>query len=319
MQIEQLRYVVEVAKSASISKAAAVLHISQSAISQSISSLEKELNIILFNRSKHGSFPTPEGKKFIKKAQEILSKMEELKSELQSDPLSGVLRVSCSPAMVRFIIRTVKRFRDHYPHIIFEMEEKGSSRIITDLHQNQADIGLAILYDDLLRKCENIEFNMLLNGVLKVYAHKDDPLALRGSIKLYELKEHPFVFYRSELSKKFIDDFTQAYGPINTLFISNSTAAINKSIREGLAISVIPDFCVMDDPYVLNGDIVPIEITDYPGALVSFGWIRSKLYPPTLPIQKFVEHLDYEFSQSETGAIKKNHPAKALSSQGGSL
>lgn len=75
----------------------------------------------------------------------------------------------------------------------------------------------------------------------------------------------------------------------------------------------------MDDPYVLNGDIVPIEITDYPGALVSFGWIRSKLYPPTLPIQKFVEHLDYEFSQSETGAIKKNHPAKALSSQGGSL
>jgi DNA-binding transcriptional LysR family regulator len=152
---------------------------------------------------------------------------------------------------------------------------------------------------------------------MKVYVHKDYPLALRGSIKLHELKYHPIVFYRSKLSEKFINDFTQQHGSINLLFTSNSTDAINKSIREGLAISVIPDFCLNDDPHVLNGDIVPIEIADYSGAHVSFGWIRSKLHNPTHPVLKFIEYLDYEFNSHYAWQIKNNHSDQALSRQSG--
>lgn len=66
MNLEQLMYVVELSKSKSLSEAAANLHISQSALSQSITSLEKELGLKLFRRARTGTLPTAEGASIIK-------------------------------------------------------------------------------------------------------------------------------------------------------------------------------------------------------------------------------------------------------------
>lgn len=61
MNIEQLMYIVEVAKVRSLGEAAKTLNISQSALSQAITKFENELNIKIFNRTRAGTIPTKEG------------------------------------------------------------------------------------------------------------------------------------------------------------------------------------------------------------------------------------------------------------------
>lgn len=71
MHLEQLKYIVEVAKTRSISIAAQNLHVSQSTISKAITNLEQELSIHLFTRSRLGAQPTTEGKNIIKKPMKL--------------------------------------------------------------------------------------------------------------------------------------------------------------------------------------------------------------------------------------------------------
>ena len=80
MNFEQLKYIVEVAKAGSISGASKKLFITQSAISQSITKMEADLGVEIFNRSRNGAVPTDIGNTIIKKALETLAKMEEIKN-----------------------------------------------------------------------------------------------------------------------------------------------------------------------------------------------------------------------------------------------
>src|SRR5690606_22346534 len=102
MNIDQLENIVEIAKSGSLTVAARNKKITISALSQSLSQLENELEISLFNRSRLGTIPTPEGRIIIKSANEVLMKLEELKESAQriSDTLSGQLRIGNEPGVM---------------------------------------------------------------------------------------------------------------------------------------------------------------------------------------------------------------------------
>ena len=86
MNIDQLQYIIEVSEQGTIAKAAEKLHVSHSAISQAITSLESELDITIFNRSRSGSKCTAEGKAVIKLSLEIMNKLKELKNLGQEAP-----------------------------------------------------------------------------------------------------------------------------------------------------------------------------------------------------------------------------------------
>lgn len=67
MNLVQLAYIVEVSKLGSLSEASKKLHVTQSAISQSITNLDRELGIKVFNRSRIGTTSTVIGNEIIKK------------------------------------------------------------------------------------------------------------------------------------------------------------------------------------------------------------------------------------------------------------
>lgn len=113
MHLEQLEYIVEIAKAGSLTKAAQNKHVTLSAISQSLSSLEAELGIALFTRSRLGAVPTSEGRVIIKKAFEVLSKIEEIQEEAQSsaNTLSGELRLATIPGPMDLLVNAVSSFK----------------------------------------------------------------------------------------------------------------------------------------------------------------------------------------------------------------
>lgn len=84
MHIERFEYLVEVAKTGSLSLAAQNLHITQSAISQAITSIEKDLGVKIFLRARQGTQLTFEGKKIVKLANEMLFKYQEIRETADS-------------------------------------------------------------------------------------------------------------------------------------------------------------------------------------------------------------------------------------------
>lgn len=146
MNIEQMRYSVEVAKVGSISIASENLYVSQSAISQSIMSLEEELGMSIFIRSRYGTRPTNEGKEVIQRAAEILEKLQEIKQVAQSHTrsMTGQLRLAVCPGTIPFILNVLQFFKHEYPDVEITIEEKGCHEIIADLQQDRIDIGFVL-------------------------------------------------------------------------------------------------------------------------------------------------------------------------------
>ncbi|MFX3635842.1 MAG: LysR family transcriptional regulator [Candidatus Pristimantibacillus sp.] len=130
MHLEQLEFIVEVAKTGSLTSAAHNSHVTLSAVSQSISNLEAELGITLFNRSRSGTIPTVEGQAVIKKAFEVLTKLEELKhaAQLYSDIQSGELLIASIPGPLSLLLNTIISFKRDYPQIQMEIAEKKYNR-----------------------------------------------------------------------------------------------------------------------------------------------------------------------------------------------
>ena len=78
MRTELLKYIIEIDKLHSISKASAALYISQAALSESVAQLEKDLNVIIFDRNKKGVTTTEAGLQIIEQATRILKEVDKL-------------------------------------------------------------------------------------------------------------------------------------------------------------------------------------------------------------------------------------------------
>ena len=83
MNIQHLRYVVEVAKTGSLNKAAETLFIAQPNLSRAIKELERDINIVIFERTAKGMRLTADGEKFITDAQKVLHEIDEMERSVK--------------------------------------------------------------------------------------------------------------------------------------------------------------------------------------------------------------------------------------------
>ena len=129
----------------SFTKAAQVMHMTQSAISKQVAHLEESLNIQLFDRSLQRLQLTPIGTLFLKETQTILNQIEiSVLNILAHRNESDTLSIAVHPTLCsRWLIPTLKGFSDINPHIHLEFQEQISS---SDIDISQVDI--AFLYGD---------------------------------------------------------------------------------------------------------------------------------------------------------------------------
>ncbi|MGE7767047.1 LysR family transcriptional regulator [Peribacillus sp. NPDC096540] len=297
MNFEQLLYIVEVAKHNSLSIAAQNLHVTQSGISQSITSLEKELGIKVLHRSRgHGAVPTDEGKIILKQAYEVLRKVEEIKNKANSfnSMEIGELKLSTIPGLTTVLVKALAVFRNDYPHVNVEINEKSVSSVIEDVRQHRTDIGLIAYSTDWNINMEGIAFESLFEGKQKVYVSKHSPLAFTGSISPHEILDETLVTYYGEFMQYFVQDFFNKYKPLKVLFTSNNLDGIFQAIIESLAITFAPDFIMKNHPPVINGDIIPIDLVNHRGVNISFGLILSEDKHLSIFPTKYIHYLKSE-------------------------
>lgn len=282
MNIEKLRYIVEVAKSNSIKLASENLHVTQSAISQAISSVEKELCVKIFTRSRgQYSLITEKGKGIVQKAYEVLIKYDEFKefAQSQSMEMNGEIILSTTAGYMDYLIHPLAEFKDHYPNVKVEIIEGRNLEILEGVQQQKFDVGLIANYGDLLKNKDDLTFNLFTDGRAKVYVSKDLLMTHSGKVSLEKLQDHFLIAYQGDYTWQFIHKYSEQFAPLNVLFQSNNTETILKAVSSGLGFTISHDFLMNKNPYMETGQIVALDIIDHNNSFplnVSFGWIRSK-------------------------------------------
>ncbi|KOO51883.1 LysR family transcriptional regulator [Viridibacillus arvi] len=298
MNIEQLQYIIKVSELRSISIASKNLHVSQSGISMAISSLEKELGVKIFNRSRAGTIPTEAGFEIIKKAYEAMGILKEIKDKAQSytDTMENELRLASTQSMFLTILpKSLAIFKEKYPQVNIIIEEKANHDVIDDVKDNKINIGLMSIPSRVLYEDE-LEFNPIIEGKLTVVVSKHSPLAHRKSITPQDLLGQSLVVYNGPKMQLFIQNLFKHFGPINILFSTNNMEVIKKTVSEGLAISFYYEVGVNNDPYFLNGEVIAIPLINVKHDSLFLGWLRSKKYPLSNTAIEFIKCLESEIA-----------------------
>ena len=196
MRIEQLEYLIEIAKTNSISIAAENLYVSQPSISEAIKKLEGELGIKLLERTKTGSYLTPIGKSIAEQAVRVIeetAKVHQLVAEHQkNEPLtvSGDLSIYTVPSVGNNILpHALDAFHEQYPQVAFNVFSSNTFQTIPSVKTQACQIGIITLTDaeDPRQLLDGLQQELLMTERLYLEVSTSSPLAAKKSISLKEV------------------------------------------------------------------------------------------------------------------------------------
>ncbi|WP_087972014.1 LysR family transcriptional regulator [Oceanobacillus rekensis] len=199
IDIKQIRCFLEVCRELNFSHASSNLHISQSALSKIIQSIEKELGILLFNRSTRHLQITKEGEAILPYAKKVLRQMEDFLQVAfeQKHAHSGEIRFGLPPVIgSSFFPSIIATFRRKYPNIKLTIVEEGSRVVEQTILDGQIDLGITILPIDR----EIFDVTPIVERKLKLVLPIHHPLSNRKSLSLSELKAEEFLMFNQDFS-----------------------------------------------------------------------------------------------------------------------
>ena len=263
MRLEQLYYLIAVYKSQSISLAAERSHISQPALSSSISKLEDELGVHLLKRTNEGVYPTEMGKAIIQKAQKIIEVVEEIHAISRADvlELNGNVSIAIEQHVnMTLMPKVLTVFKHSYPKVTIMQKVGESNNILRDIQSGKADFGIIIKTGEL-EKAKDIHFKELFCDELVVITGKGNPIARKGNITIEEALRQPIILMNTEYTTNCgISEILHKYGVMNVAFRVDNIPMLEKLLRQGRSIAFVPRFVANE--YTQSKEIVLLEIND---------------------------------------------------------
>lgn len=278
MTLKQILYVRAVSKAGSIGKAAEALFISQSSLSESIQNLEREYDMVLFERTSRGISLTRQGEEFLKDTQllsniyqDLDDKYKNRKSDREHFCVSSLHHVSGIDAF-EHIVSQPKNQKYHLRYF-----EGNMDQVLQDVETNRSDVGVLFFTSDsrstIIKACNrrNIFFQHMKYDLLHIYVHKTHPLAGRGSVTLAEIQQHPFISYEEchPSSARFtptrrqwdpqqqiisVSDRAMAYSvlALGSAYVTGSGYLTQEDCRRSLVTAPITDLGQIEIGYICN-------------------------------------------------------------------
>ena len=202
MTLQQLKYAITVAETGTITEAANKLYISQPSLTNAIHELEKEMNIIIFNRTNKGISISKEGEDFLGYARQVLEQAAILEDKYKGD--NGGKKKFCVSTQhysfaVNAFVDLIKKFgQDEYD---FSLRETQTYEIIEDVARMRSEIGILFLNDfnekviTKILKSYDLEFHQLFVARPHVFISRKHPLAQNQVITNEELEQYPYLSF----------------------------------------------------------------------------------------------------------------------------
>ncbi|TDL71127.1 LysR family transcriptional regulator [Rhodococcus qingshengii] len=278
MNILQLEYVIEVAKTKSLIKAAENLHLSPSGISKAISNLESELQMKIFNRSRLGAELTEEGEFIVSKAQEIMLKVEDITIFVNQNlnPEHVKISISANPHAMFIVPSALTTFKKNYPYSQIEIFEKNRHDIISDVLSDKSVFGITIFNDEHVASYPELEFETILEGGTVLCASKNSPLAYLENLQVEDLANQSIILFEEPMWSGFVNELLNYVPNLNILFTTNNVNVISEAVSEGLGIVFSMNILLHKVTAIQNGSVITIPFKHPSQQHFYFGIVRLK-------------------------------------------
>ena len=288
MELLQLKYFCDAAKTENFSKTAKKFNVPPSDISQSIKRLENELETALFMRQANRIFLNECGADFYKKIAEALLIIENAKKAVSDKQNSGSITI-CANTNRRIIMETVGKFKALYPNV--------DIKTTFSLDPDGVDFDIIITSEN--EELKGYKKKHLLSEGLAIALNGNHPLAKDNVLEISKLATESFVSTNEksslyQLTKSICLDF--GFEP-HIAIQSDDPYYIRRCVELGLAVALVPLFSWRGQ---FSESVILRPIENY--SRVSYVYTPSKKHLP-LCAQSFLRILFEECNQTKTAVF----------------
>ena len=282
MQIESLKVFCDLAETESFTKAAQINEVTQSAVSQTISTLEKQFKSLLIERSKKNFRLTPEGQVFYEYSKRILQSFDALYSRLQEVEgiISGNIRVATIYSIGLHVLPPyLKRFLKEFPTVNVHVEYRRHNQVYGDVLGNVVDLGL-VAYPLRDAKLEIVPFR---KEPLVLICHPQNPLAKLESVKLKALAGHRFVSFEQDIpTRKALDKLLKEQGVgVEHAMEFDNIETVKRAVEIDSGVSIVPQATISQEVAKQTLAAVRLEGGDFTRPLAAI-YKRSRVLSPAM-------------------------------------
>ena len=243
-RLQQLRGFCHVVQTGSISRAAERMFLSQPSVSLQIQALERELNVVLFERNGPHLKLTPEGRTLYELARPLVDGMDNLYESFMerfSDVNTGSISIAAGASLINYVIKDpVKQYLTEFPNVRLDVSAMTWEDSVQALRSDEVDLAVSALPEPQ----DNILYEPLFNFDTVLIMPLDHPLSKIDSPTLKEISEYPLVLPPKHLMTESV--FKQHKLTYNVKVEVSALDLVKRFVESGIGISIVTRLCIED-------------------------------------------------------------------------
>lgn len=255
MDTRQLNTIMAIVAHGTFARAADVVGLTPSAVSQQVQALEQELGVRIFERASRPPKPTAAGMQVFDMAKEILRTFDNTKASLRGEKISGTLMIgSIRSSALNLLPKAIVQMRRTYPDLKVNLRISLSSTLIADVASGRLD---AAIVAEHVNFPASIRWSTFLKEPLWIIGAPGTDL----SDPLHALKSLPYIRFRSPvpLANLIDTELSRMGATVNDVAEIDTIHSIVTCVEQGLGISVVPHAALNQSP---EADLIRVPFGD---------------------------------------------------------
>jgi DNA-binding transcriptional LysR family regulator len=283
--LRQLEIFVAISRTQSVSRAAEVLSLSQSATSTALSELERQFDLHLFDRVGKSLRINETGQQLLPRAVELLDRAKEIENLLQGHAGFGHMKIGATLTVGNYLATIlVARFLQEHPESRIQLQVHNTSTIVQKIANHELDLGL------IEGDCNHpdIEVQQWIADELVIFSAPNHPLVNQGNLSIEQLLDEQWILREKGSGTRATFDraFHTHHSQLKIRLELEHTEAIKRAVESGLGIGCISRLALKDA--FRRGSLVPLSTPNLDlGRFFYFLWHKQKYQ--TTGIREFLE------------------------------
>jgi len=245
METKQLRTFLTIVDTESFTRAGRRLGLSQSAISQQIGALERQLGVKLLRRTGSGAKPSPAGEILVHYARQVVRKIDEAQRVMADFEANGAgaLRIGAGGAACHFLLPPIlKELRETYPKVDLHVVSGPTQATVERLLEGEIDLGLLTLPVAHAR----LRVLPLGRDELVAIVAPEHPWSERRRVQPQDFSDEPLLIYeRRSQTHRLVERILLEAGVFPRVGMEmDHLEAVTAMVRDGLGVAVVPRWAI---------------------------------------------------------------------------
>ena len=240
MEIRQLKYFLSAAKHLSFTTAAQECYIVQSAMSQQIAALEKELGVTLFERGGRTMALTAEGRAFRQEAEKILRQVTESTVLVQtiSSGYGRTLRLGCHGNLLhRELVSGLARLHREKPDLRVLVFQDMAVRLLESLRDKELDCVIST-WSPELKLSRWLEWQVLREESARLMVPAGHPLAEKEYVTVEEIAREPMILLNGRDEREHLIRWADSGNPVRVYCYAEDPGSVEVMVAAGFGVSL---------------------------------------------------------------------------------